>query len=63
MGKPFMIEKNVFERCLLYTFVGLSTYFFVKRFFPEKSKYDSEYNLNLKGGKPSYWYFEINIKR
>jgi hypothetical protein len=45
-----MIEKNVFERCLLYTFVGLSTYFFVKRFFPEKSKYDSEYNLNVKGG-------------
>ena len=35
---------------LLYTFVGLSTYFFIRKVFPEKSKYDSEYNLNGKGG-------------
>jgi hypothetical protein len=41
-----MIEPKAFERFLLYTFVGLSTYFFMKRFFPEKSKYDSD----MRGG-------------
>ena len=41
-----MFEKKIFTNFFWYTFVTLSTYFFIKKYFPEKSKYDS----NVRGG-------------